>query len=222
MMIKSGQYKFRHISYTLGFFIIFTSCTLQPVSISFENEYDEPQIIYGINSLKQSLIEKDLKAKSTQAVWSISIRKNLDLSPEAFDIHADGTNITLQGGDATGVMYGLLHIKEQFEFGHLAIEDISESPALSFRAIKFNLPWDSYRNGPALQLHTETCRDTVFWQSFLDMMAENRFNKLTLWNLHPFNYLVKTEKYPEACGFNNQEMAEWESFWTHFVQNGKK
>jgi hypothetical protein len=31
--------------------------------------------------------------------------------------------------------------------------------------------------------------------------------------LHPFNYLVKTQKYPEACGFTDEEMAEWEIFW---------
>jgi len=54
------------------------------------------------------------------------------------------------------------------------------------------------------------------------MMAENRFNKLTLWNLHPFNYLVKTEKYPEACGFSDVEMAEWKKFRTSLFKIAKE
>jgi hypothetical protein len=110
-------------------------------------------------------------------------------------------------------MYGLLHVREQLDRGNMNLSDKEESPRFTFRAIKFNLPWDSYRRGEALQLHYETCRDTLFWEAYLDMMAENRFNKLTLWNLHPFNYLVKTEKYPEACGFSDEEMADWEAFW---------
>jgi hypothetical protein len=90
-----------------------------------------------------------------------------------------------------------------------------------FRAIKFNLPWDSYRRSPALQLHMETCRDPKFWESFLDMMVENRFNKLTLWNLHPFSYMVKTAKYPEGCSLSDKELAEWQVFWKKLFRMAK-
>ena len=30
------------------------------------------------------------------------------------------------------------------------------------------------------------CRNLTFWASFLDMMAENRYNVITLWALHPW------------------------------------
>jgi len=49
----------------------------------------------------------------------------------------------------------------------------------------------------------------MFWELFLDMMVENRFNKLTLWNLHPYNYLIRTESYPEANSMSDEEFAEW-------------
>ena len=68
----------------------------------------------------------------------------------------------------------------------------------------------------------ETCRDTVFWESFLDMMAENRFNTLTLWNLHPFNYLIRPTNFPEASGFSDKELAEWQQFWHTLFRMAKE
>jgi hypothetical protein len=50
------------------------------------------------------------------------------------------------------------------------------------------------------------------------MMAENRFNALTLWNLHPFTHMVRPASFPEACGFNDQELAEWRTFWTQLFR----
>ena len=83
------------------------------------------------------------------------------------------------------------------------------------------MPWDSYRRSPALDLHYETCRDTVFWNGFLDMMVENRFNKLTLWNLHPFSFMVKTKKYPEGCSVSDEDLPKWQKFWTTLFKMAK-
>ncbi|MBK7438934.1 MAG: hypothetical protein IPI77_19885 [Saprospiraceae bacterium] len=49
-----------------------------------------------------------------------------------------------------------------------------------------------------MSLHDETRRDTLYWKAFLDMMAENRLNSLTLWNLHTYTYLIKQKNFPEA------------------------
>ena len=38
-----------------------------------------------------------------------------------------------------------------------------------------------------------------FWTEFLDRMAENRYNLLSLWTLSPFPSLVQIPEYPEAC-----------------------
>ena len=87
------------------------------------------------------------------------------------------------------------------------------NPKYLFRAIKFNLPWNSYRVHESLQLHTETVRSLDFWESFLDMMAENRFNVLTLWCLHPFPYMIRPKNFPEACPFSDEELKDWQDFW---------
>ncbi|MEZ4777723.1 MAG: hypothetical protein R3D00_31405 [Bacteroidia bacterium] len=200
----------------------FASCNPGKTSFRIQNNLTDPPVKYAISRLA-SLDGRGLFIfKDSNPDWTIITQKDNLLGDEAYTVHSSGKDITITGGDAVGVMYGLLYVKTQLEAGKMEIEDIEESPRFSFRALKFNLPWDSYRNGEALQLHEETCRDTVFWHAFLDMMAENRFNKLTLWNLHPFNYLVKTEKYPEACGFSDEEMAQWESFWTALFRMAKE
>jgi len=49
----------------------------------------------------------------------------------------------------------------------------------------------SYRENESLQANDELSMDLNMWASFLDMMAANRFNALTLWSLHPFPYLIR-------------------------------
>ena len=37
----------------------------------------------------------------------------------------------------------------------------------------------AYRTSPVLEQHRETCKDLIFWEAYLDMMAGNRFNVLS-------------------------------------------
>jgi len=195
-----------------AFFLM--SFTSSPVIIRLNVDGSAPQVNFAV----QKLIE--LKQSSTVSFSDINpdltIQTTLDavhLKHEAYKIVAKDKLVTVYGGDAVGLMYGLLEVKNQLKAGKRTIESKEETPQLMFRAIKFNLPWDSYRRSEALSLHYETCRDTSYWEAFLDMMAENRFNKLTLWNLHPFSYMVKTKKYPEGCSLSDKDLAEWQKFW---------
>jgi hypothetical protein len=95
------------------------------------------------------------------------------------------------------------------------------NPHFTVRALKFNLPWSSYRVGPAMDQHLEVCRDLKFWQRFIDQMAENRFNILSLWNVHPFSYMVKPVNFPGANNYSDKEMSEWKSFWTSLFRMAK-
>ena len=163
---------------------------------------------------KISQINPDLIIKSTiDTTFS---------SNEAYRIRQDDNIVSVTGGGTNGLVYGLYELKDLLSKGITEIPDIDQAPHYSFRAIKFNLPWASYRRSEALHQHYETCRDTSFWKSFLDMMVENRFNKLTLWNLHPFHFLVRTEKYPEANLMADEELAEWKKFWTTLFRMAKE
>lgn len=123
--------------------------------------------------------------------------------------------LLILANDPVGAMYGILEVVDQMKYHHdyKKITARSVSPHMDFRGIKFNLPWSPYRKSEAMYLHSHTCRDLDFWQSFLDMMAENRFNALTLWNRHPFPYMIKAKNYPEASPYSPTEMEEWQRFW---------
>ena len=155
---------------------------------------------------------------------TLSVQPGDRIQPGGFAIQSeeDGT-LAIIGADVAGAMYGGLALAEDVRFGTPldAVEAREENPRVGFRAIKFNLPWDSYRRSEALQLHTETVRDLGFWERFLDMMAENRFNVLSLWNLHPFSYMVRSETYPEATPFSDEELAAWQEFYHGLFQMAK-
>lgn len=152
-----------------------------------------------------------------------TLEKVSSIAPEAFRIIKQKGTLFVLGGDDTGAMYGVLDLVEQLRArGSLEeIQEKEEKPHLPFRAVKFDLPWSSYRMGDALTLHTETCRDRSFWSAFLDQMAENRFNALTLWNLHPFTYMFRPKNFPEACGLSDEELADWQGFWRFLFRYAK-
>lgn len=126
--------------------------------------------------------------------------------------HGKELVVHIDAGDDDGVLYGAMDLLEQLRSTR-TVANKQESARFPFRALKFNLPWVSYRAGTALSLHNETCRDLEFWESFLDMMVDNRFNTLTLWSLHPFHLMIQNSQYPEACNLSEQELAEWQEFW---------
>ncbi|WP_276249077.1 hypothetical protein [Haladaptatus sp. YSMS36] len=148
-----------------------------------------------------------------------------DVTAEGFKIEiADDGSIYVWASDDAGAMYGTLELAERTrsagEWGE--IEESTINPAVEFRALKFNLPWSPYRYGEQTEIHFETCRDLEFWRAFLDMMARNRFNALTLWNLHPFPYMIKPHAYPEASPLSDRELDEWKSFWHELFRMAKE
>src|SRR6185369_6810878 len=45
-------------------------------------------------------------------------------------------------------------------------------------------------------------------------MAENRFNVLTLWNLHPYTFMIKPAHFPEASPWSDDEMKKWKNLFS--------
>ncbi len=204
-------------------------------------------IPHGARSLKQQLkaagyevVERELPATApwdatngtgtARAVIVVRTRREADLPaipPEGFRVelhrNADINVVQVVGGDACGAMYGAMELGEQIRDGGWdRIHSQTVAPRFPFRAIKFNLPWMSYRRHEALQLHDETCRSLEFWNEFLDLMAENRFNTLTLWSLHPFTLMIRPKEFPEACGMSDQELARWQHFWRQLLRMARE
>ena len=87
------------------------------------------------------------------------------------------------------------------------------TPSASFRALKFNLPWSSYRPGRVMTLHQETCRNKDYWAALIDMLAANGFNVLSLWSMHPFDLMIRPRGFEYACSLSDPELESWQGLW---------
>ena len=190
------------------------------------NEKSQP-LLFGIDRLRKALGNSEVSVTNIphqdihQADIQVVINKEWPgLTPGGYEIRRNERNIRVYSVHATGAMYALLDLAEQLRSGepleHIIAKKVN--PHFSVRAIKFNLPWSSYRTGPAMEQHMDVCRDLKFWQAFLDQMAENRFNVLSLWNVHPFSFMVKPVNFPHANDFSEEEMGRWRHFWTTLFQ----
>src|SRR6188474_1923603 len=112
----------------------------------------------------------------------IELRVDPALGAEVFSIEPSKDRVLIRGGDLRGLIYGALAAREQLLNGVTTrkLAARPQPPALAFRGIKFNTPWDSYRPSSALDQHYATVRDLKFWEAYLDMMVENRFNAISL------------------------------------------
>jgi hypothetical protein len=54
------------------------------------------------------------------------------------------------------------------------------------------------------------------------MMVENRFNTLTLWNLHPYTFMIKPKNFPEASPWSDQEMQTWKKLFGSIFRMAKE
>ena len=184
-----------------------------------------PPATYAAGMVEKSLTKKAYSLSGSKADFLINVVINpAQLSSEAYLIATDRKKITITGGDERGMIYGSLSVAEDVRNG-TRLENIkprSEKPNYALRAVKFDLPWDTYRHSLALDLHYETCKDINYWKAFLDMMAENRLNSLSLWNLHPYTFMIKPKNFPEASPFNDEEMKEWKNLFASIFRMAKE
>ncbi len=104
--------------------------------------------------------------------------------------------------DDAGAMYGGLELAEQIRtHGVEGVTDTDRNPYMRMRGTKFNIPLDlrnpSYSDmSDSAQENIATVWDFEFWRDYLDALARDRYNYVSLWNLHPFPSMVKVPEYP--------------------------
>lgn len=183
-----------------------------------------PTAEYAKRRLLTALAEPGIHEPSRKGRIVLELGIDPALGAEAFTIRSPGARVLLTGGDERGLVYAALEARDQLRNG-VAIDALSataHTPKLALRAIKFNTPWDTYRPSSALDQHFDTVRDPAYWEAFLDMMVENRFNTITLWTMHPFTYMVQPRNFPEASKWSKAEFEEWQHLYREIFRLAKE
>ena len=134
---------------------------------------------------------------------SLTLARQEGSAEGSYQRRAEGKNVTISASDNAGFMYALLDLAEDLQ-GGTAPADADITPYIRNRGIKFNIPLDarvpSYTDaGTSAFRNIGNMWDMGFWREFLDRMAENKYNVLSLWTLSPFPALVRIPEFPEAC-----------------------
>jgi hypothetical protein len=173
-------------------------------------------------------IEAALRARHVQALRrdpghdaarqddAIKIRLDIErpgagppMQPEGFRIRSrqvEGRRqLHVTGADAAGAMYGGLELAEQIRVNGLdGVVDMDRTPYMPVRGTKFNIPLDlrtpSYSDmSDSAQRNIGTVWDFEFWRAYLDQLARDRYNMVSVWNLHPFPSMVRVPEYPDVA-----------------------
>jgi hypothetical protein len=137
-----------------------------------------------------------------------NVRKaSINAGKEGYHIStaADGT-IYIVGADESGVLYGCLELIDRINLKGKTPTQLSftDKPEMVLRGTCIGLQKPDYLPGRDVYEYPYTPEtfpwlyDKALWIRYLDMMVDNRYNSLYLWNGHPFSSLVKLKEYPYA------------------------
>jgi len=165
--------------------------------------FDEsvPQLAFAATE-----IEAALKSSDKRVIELVVGRPAFKTPDVWFNIVSTGTQIRVIGTDATQAMYGGLEVAERIRLGEDVFAEgfIHREPFIKKRGIKFNIPLDartpSYDDsGDAAQKNIAEMWNLEFWTEFLDQLARDRYNMLSLWNPHPFPSMIQSEQFPDVA-----------------------
>ena len=158
-----------------------------------------PPIQFGLDKLRAATKER--------SEFTLSLKQDDSLQREEYRRRTKQGEVVLQASGDAGFLYGILDlipevISQKGLGGHEG--EVLITPYLTNRGIKFNIPLDA--RTPSYSDNSDSAAENIinmwdksFWMDFLDQMAVNKFNLLTLWSLSPFPSLVKIPEFPEVA-----------------------
>lgn len=174
-----------------------------------------PREIYGAEQLRATLAQLQSAPQDARIVAALrsapelahfSLPEFWPQAQEAFLIRQVGNTWVIAGSDPSGVLYGELELADRIRAAHALPQGIDdmEHPALKLRGVCIGMQKQEITYEGAEYDYPYTPENFPFfydkaqWTKYLDMLAEERYNTLYLWNGHPFTSLLKLPRYPEA------------------------
>ena len=131
------------------------------------------------------------------------------------------------GKDETGLLYGSEELLNASFYQDEPIAYV-DGPEMVLRGTAIGLQKTEYLPGRDVYEYpyTETLfpwfYDKELWIQYLDMMLENRYNTLYLWNGHPFSSLVRLDDYPYAIEVDDDTFARNEEIYRFLTEEANK
>ncbi|MBC8870369.1 MAG: hypothetical protein H8E44_13175 [Planctomycetes bacterium] len=173
--------------------------------VAIRYDQSDPKVEFAAGDLRKAIADVGCRVVESQADRTIVFDTfSLGMGPQSFRIRREGENvIRVVGGDSLGAMYGGLELAEMIALGGGldAVVEKARKPYISRRGLKFNIPFDgrapSYDDtGTAAHENIAVMWEWEFWEAFLDSLARDRYNTLTLWTNHPYPGIVDLKEYP--------------------------
>jgi len=163
---------------------------------------------------------------------TLTIRtKNDNLTPDTQGYNITRLNsrhITIEGYDPSGVIYGAVEVADRLLSRRISQYDINEWPQMSMRGTCIGLQKTTYLPGHTVYEYPYTPEnfpwfyDKELWIRYLDMMVENKFNSLYLWNGHPFASLVRLKDYPFAVEVDDETFRKNEEMFSFLTREADR
>lgn len=165
-----------------------------------------------------------------KAVASFHLSPNVAAKKEGFSIVSGSGKTIISGYDDSGVLYGSLELADKIKSGGKIPEklSLSDQPEMVLRGTCIGLQKPYYLPGRTVYEYPYTPElfpwfyDKEHWIKYLDMMVENRYNSLYLWNGHPFASLVKLKDYPYAVEVDDETFKKNEEAFRFLTEEADK
>lgn len=151
-------------------------------------------------------LENAIRDKGQGRGYVLRLSKLELLEEQCYRIVYNNDEIIIEAGSDSGFMYAVLYVANCISHkGDMdSFVEKNASPYMKKRGIKFNIPLDartpSYSDASdSASLNIVNMWDFSFWEEFLDRMACNNYNVLSLWTLSPFPSLVRIPEYPKTA-----------------------
>jgi hypothetical protein len=229
--------------------LLFVSCN-QKEKVTIVSEKASPREKFAVEKLSEVLvaqgyevaISSQLLTESNQQIVVGTLKSSLlsgflqknqsldSLKKESFTIQSERKILYIGGADQSGTLYGCLELADRLKTdGRLPNEiKITDQPQMIMRGTCIGLQKTTYLPGRTVYEYPYTPEnfpwfyDKELWIKYLDMMVENRYNSLYLWNGHPFASLVKLKDYPYAVEVDDATFKKNEEMFVFLTEEAEK
>ncbi len=205
LQTRSRRGTFRVLRWAL-LFVLGTASLSSAEGVEIRFDANISQLQFAADEITRAIRTRPRRPEDRQLKVDLVVAEPGGKVQVGFVITSSATQIEIQGANATETMYGGLELAERIRFGEVVFVsgETRQQPYIQKRGIKFNIPLDartpSYDDsGDAAQRNIAEMWRFEFWETFLNQLARDRYNMLSLWNPHPFPSMIRSDAYPDVA-----------------------